>query len=191
MSVLNTLHIYKQNVKMWIFLLRQYYVYESFVTEKAQKYAISEYKMRKKAVMSTSVWIFEYLNKMALKYYLHSYLCHFPSTNTFEYSFVGFWTTECIWIFIRKFFKIRIYLNICSEPYFNVSLSILNQKIIFNRSWPQKISVLPRQFHRHIDLVVDFINLCLAKWLRPQDAVRALYVGLICTLTWGKAGRGK
>ena len=43
----------------------------------------------------------------------------------------------------------------------------------------KKFSLLPWQFHRHIDLVVDFINLGLAKQLRPQDAVRALHVGLV------------
>ena len=44
---------------------------------------------------------------------------------------------------------------------------------LFNKSWPQKVSLMHRQFHKHIDLVVVFINLGLAKWLRPQDAVRA------------------
>ena len=34
-------------------------------------------------------------------------------------------------------------------------------------------SLLPWQFHRYIDLVVDFINLGLAKWLLPQDTIRA------------------
>ena len=42
----------------------------------------------------------------------------------------------------------------------------------------QSFSVLPWQFHRHIDLVVDFFNLGLAKFLWPQDAVLTLYVGL-------------
>ena len=42
-----------------------------------------------------------------------------------------------------------------------------------------KFSLLPWQFHRHIDLVVDFINLGLAKLLWPQDAVRALYISLL------------
>ena len=32
-------------------------------------------------------------------------------------------------------------------------------------------SLLPWKFHRHIDLVVDFINLGLAKLLWPQDTV--------------------
>ena len=33
----------------------------------------------------------------------------------------------------------------------------------------------------HIYLVVDFINVGLAKWLWPQDAVHALYAGLTST----------
>ena len=79
-------------------------------------------------VMSTNIRIFEYSNKMALEYYSYSYSCHFPSTNIFGYSFVDFWTTEYIWIFIRKFSKIRISLNICSELYFNIWLPIFNEK---------------------------------------------------------------
>ena len=65
-----------------------------------------------RAVMSTNIRIFEYSNKMALEYYSYSYSCHFPSTNIFGYSFVDFWTAEYIRIFIRKFSKIWIYLNI-------------------------------------------------------------------------------
>ena len=80
------------------------------------------------AVMSINIWIFEYSNKMALKYYSYSYSCHFSSTNIFGYSFVDFWTTEYIRIFVRKFLKIRIYLNICTEPYFNICLSTFNEK---------------------------------------------------------------
>ena len=80
------------------------------------------------SVMSTNIRIVEYSNKMALKYYSYSYSCHFPSTNIFRYSFVDFWTTEYIRIFVRKFSKIRLYLNICSEPYFNIQLSIFNEK---------------------------------------------------------------
>ena len=65
---------------------------------------------------------------MALKYYSYSYSFQFPSRNIFGYSFVDFWKTKYIQIFVRKFFKIRIYLNICSEPYFNICLSIFNGK---------------------------------------------------------------
>ena len=79
-------------------------------------------------VMSTNIWIFEYSNKMALEYYLYLYSCHFPRTNIFGYSFVDFWTTEYIWIFVCKFSKIRIHFNIFSEPYFNIQLSIFNEK---------------------------------------------------------------
>ena len=79
-------------------------------------------------VMSTNIRIFEYSNKTALEYYSYSYLCHFPTTHIFGYSFVDFWTTEYIQIFVRKFSKIRLYLNICSEPYFNIQLSIFNEK---------------------------------------------------------------
>ena len=65
---------------------------------------------------------------MVLEYYLYSYSCHFPSTNIFGYSLVDFLTTEYIQIFVPKFLKTRIYLNICSEPYFNIQLSFLNEK---------------------------------------------------------------
>ena len=68
-----------------------------------------------KTVMSTNIRIYEYSNKMALEYYSHLYSCHFPSTNIFGYSFVDFWTTEYILIFVCKFLKIRIYLNICKS----------------------------------------------------------------------------
>ena len=66
---------------------------------------------------------------MALKYFSYSYSCHFPSTNIIGYSFVNFWTTQYIPIFICKFLKIQNYLNICSETYFNICLSIFNEKI--------------------------------------------------------------
>ena len=78
--------------------------------------------------MSTNIWIFEYSNKMALEYYSYLYSCHFPSTNIFGYSFVDFWTTKYIRIFVRKFSKIWIYLNICSEPYFIIQLSICDEE---------------------------------------------------------------
>ena len=78
--------------------------------------------------MSTKIRIFEYSNKMALGYYSYSYSCHFPSTNIIGSSLVDFWTTEYIQIFICKFSKIRLHLNICSEPYFNIQLSIFNEK---------------------------------------------------------------
>ena len=57
------------------------------------------------SVRSTNILIFKYQNKMALKYYLYLYSCHFPSTNVFGYSFVDFWTTEFIRIFVCKFLK--------------------------------------------------------------------------------------
>ena len=65
---------------------------------------------------------------MALEYYLYLYLFHLPSTNMFGYSFVDFWTIEYIRIFVCKFSKIRLYLNICSEPYFDIKPSIFNEK---------------------------------------------------------------
>ena len=79
--------------------------------------------------MSMSIRIFEYLNKMALEYYLYSHSCHFPSTNILGYSFVDFWTTKYIRMIVCKFLKIRIYLNICSEPHFNIYLFIFNEKV--------------------------------------------------------------
>ena len=80
------------------------------------------------AVMSTNIRIFEYSIKIDLKYYLYSYSCHFSSTNIFGYLFVDFWTTKYIRIFVCEFSKIRLYLNICSEPYFNIQLSIFIEK---------------------------------------------------------------
>ena len=65
---------------------------------------------------------------MAHEYYSYSYSCHFPSTNIFGYSFVDFLTTEYIRIFVRKFSKNRICLNVCSKPYFNIQLNIFNEK---------------------------------------------------------------
>ena len=88
------------------------------------------------AVMSTNIQIFEYSNKMALEYY--SYSCHFPSANIFGYSFVDFWTTKYIRIFVHKFSKIRLYLNICSEPYFNIQLSILMKKVNLDKIYVYK-----------------------------------------------------
>ena len=79
--------------------------------------------------MSTNIGIFEYSNKMGLEYYLYLHSCHFPSTNIFAYSFVDFWTTEYVQIFVCKFLEIRIYLNIYSEPYFIICLSIFNKKV--------------------------------------------------------------
>ena len=83
---------------------------------------------RYEPVMSMNNRIFEYLIEMALKYYSSSYSCHFPSTNIFGYSFIDFWTTEYIRIFVRKSSKIRLCLNICSEPYFHIQPSIVNEK---------------------------------------------------------------
>ena len=37
---------------------------------------------------------------------------------------IDFWTDEYIWIYVCKFFKIWIYLNVFSQPYFNFFLSI-------------------------------------------------------------------
>ena len=66
---------------------------------------------------------------MALKYYSYLHSCqYFLSKNIFGYSFVDFWTTEYIKIFVCKFLEIRIYLNIRSEPYFDICLSILNKQ---------------------------------------------------------------
>ena len=78
--------------------------------------------------MSMNIQILEFFNKMALEHYLYFHLCHFPSTNIFGYSFVDFWTTEYIKKIVSKFLEIRIYLNICSEPYFNICLPIFNEK---------------------------------------------------------------
>ena len=90
------------------------------------------------SVMSMNIWILDYKNKMALKYYSYLYLRHFPSTNIFKYSFVDFWTNKYIRIFVRKFFKIKINLNICSEPYLNVSLSFLMKKVYLDIVYASK-----------------------------------------------------
>ena len=62
--------------------------------------------------MSMNIQIFKYLNKMAHKYYLYMYACHIPSLNIFRYSFVDFWETEYIQIFVCKSLKVQIYLNL-------------------------------------------------------------------------------
>ena len=41
-----------------------------------------------------------------------------------------------------------------------------------------QFSLLPRHVNMHIDLVVDFINLGIAKRLWLQDALRTLYSDL-------------
>ena len=71
--------------------------------------------------------IFKYSNKMAIKYYLYLYSCYFPSTNIFRYSFVDFWTTQYIQIFVSKL-TIWIYLNICLEPCSYICLSYFFMK---------------------------------------------------------------
>ena len=68
--------------------------------------------LKSPSLMSMNIQIFEYSNKMALEYYSYSYSCHFSSTNIFGYSFL----------------KIRIYLNIYSERYFDICLSICDEK---------------------------------------------------------------
>ena len=42
------------------------------------------------SLRSANILILKYSNKMAIEYYLYSYLGHFPSTNIFGYSFVDF-----------------------------------------------------------------------------------------------------
>ena len=78
--------------------------------------------------MSTNICKFEYLNNIAFKYYLYLYLCHFPSKNIFGNLLVDFWMTEYIRIFVRKFMKIQIYMNIGSKSHFNICLSIFNEQ---------------------------------------------------------------
>ena len=46
------------------------------------------------------IWIFEYLNKITLKYYLYLYLCLFRITNQFGYSFSKYGALENIQIFV-------------------------------------------------------------------------------------------
>ena len=57
------------------------------------------------------------------------YKYKYISTNIFRYSFIDFWTTEYIQIFVCKFLEIQTYLNICSTSYFNICLSIFNEKV--------------------------------------------------------------
>ena len=70
----------------------------------------------------------EYSNKLSLEYYSYLNLCHCPIKNIFGYSLVEFWTNKYIQICVLKFLEIQIYLNICSEPYFNICLSFFNKK---------------------------------------------------------------
>ena len=74
---------------------------------------------------------------------------------------------------IHQFYPHINCFNKC-ERYFNLFL-------YYNILGLTTFSLLPWQVYRHIYLVVDFINLGLTKLLRPQDAVRALYVGLTIT----------
>ena len=96
-----------------------------------------ETKIHFTCVPSLKWWAqtFEYLNKMVLKYYSYSYSCHFPSTNIFGYSFIDFWTTKYIQIFVCKFLKILIYLKICSEPSSNICLYVFNEKRKSRYNW--------------------------------------------------------
>ena len=68
----------------------------------------------------SNIRIFEYSNKMALKYYSYLYACHFPSTNIFGYSFVDFWTTEYIQIFAQNLILIFDYLFLMKKVYLDI-----------------------------------------------------------------------
>ena len=69
--------------------------------------------------------MFECSNNMALEYYYYLYVLLFPSTNILGYSFLDFWTTKYIQIFVCTFLKLQTYSNICSEPFFHIYLPIL------------------------------------------------------------------
>ena len=123
--------------------------------------------------MSTNIRIFEYSNKMALEYYSYSYSCHFPSTNIFGYSFVDFWTTEYIRIFVHKFSKIRIYLNICSEPYFDIQLFIFNE--ISKSRYNLCIKISSVKFYFKETLVSPFkkvLQSVMSMNIRPSNIIR-------------------
>ena len=64
---------------------------------------------------------------MALEYCSYSYSCHFPSTNIFKHSFVVFWTTEYIRIFVRKFSKIE-YIQIFAYNLILIFVYLFNEK---------------------------------------------------------------
>ena len=117
----NTKNIY---IYIWFII-----TYDMSHVSNANKYSHSP-TMNCCSRMASKAGIFEYSNKMALKDYSYLHLCHFPSMNTFRYSFLDFLSTEYIKIFVCKFLEIWIYLNICSEPYFHICLSIFNEKYI-------------------------------------------------------------
>ena len=54
----------------------------------------------KKLLNQWWVWIFEYSNKMTLKYYSYLYLCYFRNTNIFGYLFGKYVASEYIQVFI-------------------------------------------------------------------------------------------
>ena len=81
------------------------------------------------SVVSTNILIFEYSNKMALNYYSYLYLCHFPSTNIFGYSFVDFGQSTIFRYLFVNSKKNQIYLNICPEPYSNICRFPLKKKV--------------------------------------------------------------
>ena len=48
----------------------------------------------------TTIRVFKYWNKKALKYYLYLYLCRFPSKNIFDYLFGKYVASEYNCIFV-------------------------------------------------------------------------------------------
>ena len=63
------------------------------------------------------VRIFEYSNKMTLKYYSYLYSCYFRNTNIFGYLFGKYVAYKYIWIFIRY---IMWHPNIFGYPFVSI-----------------------------------------------------------------------
>ena len=72
-----------------------------------------------------------------------------PLKNIFGSSFVNFWTTQYIWIFVCKFIKNQISLNICSEPYSKICPSFLMKIVNLDKIYALIISCITFFFRKH------------------------------------------
>ena len=66
------------------------------------------------------VWIFEYLNKITLKYYLHSQSCYFRRTNIFRYLVGKCVASQYIRIFVWYIMLhpnifVYLFVSVCSK----------------------------------------------------------------------------
>ena len=64
----------------------------------------------------------------------------FPQCEYIQIFIIRFFTTKYNRLFVCKFYKMSIYLNICAEPYFDICLSIFNKKVNLDIFYASKIS---------------------------------------------------